>query len=458
MIDADAAARVVRGEEFVMPISVAVVGSGPAGMYLVEALQRHGPTSPLIDVIDRLPTPFGLVRSGVAPDHASVRAVTQRFEQAFSRHGVRFLGGVEIGQAVSLDRLRKLYDAVVLACGCPVDKTLDIPGEHLPGVWGSARFTGWYNAHPDHAELEIAELPETVMVIGNGNVAIDVARLLTKPVDALAQTDISPRAMDMLRKSRVRKVVLAGRRSPMDARFSVKELEELGEAADVSLSLPTGTEFPDSTVIASLPAPQASMLNALARFSNSAMSGKARAIELQFLGRPVEIIGRTRVEAMRFERMRMNGNIVEGTRSFFNVRCDVVISCIGYRVKRLAPLNIDERRGSFLHEDGRIEEGLYCTGWARRGPGGTIATNRADAAQIAARISKEVSAIGGEGPSGLDKLLAERGIRPVVFEDWKAIDRAECTRATGGAPRRKFHTVEEMFGICGIDRVSAASA
>src|ERR1700730_12371942 len=343
MIDADVAARVVRGEEFVMPISVAVVGSGPAGMYLVEALQRHVPTPPLIDVIDRLPTPFGLVRSGVAPDHASVRAVTQRFEQAFSRHGVRFLGGVEIGQAFSLDRVRKLYDAVVLACGCAVDKTLDIHAEHLSGVGGSARFTGWYNAHPDHAELEIAELPETVMVIGNGNVAIEVARLLTKPVDSFAQTDISPRAMDMLRKSRVRKVVLAGRRGPMDARFSVKELEELGEATDVSISLPMGSSLPDSEVIASLPAPQASMLNVLAHFFNSPKSGKARAIELQFLGRPVQIIGRTRVEELRFERMRMNGNIVEGTRSFFNVRCDAVISCIGSRVKPLAPLNIDDQ-------------------------------------------------------------------------------------------------------------------
>jgi hypothetical protein len=441
-----------------MPMSVAVVGSGPAGMYLVEALQRLVPTPPLIDVIDRLPTPFGLVRSGVAPDHASVRAVTQRFEQALSRHGVRFLGGVEIGQAVSLDHLRRLYDAVVLACGCPVDKALNIPGEHLPGVWGSARFTGWYNAHPDHAELEIGELPETVMVIGNGNVAIDVARLLTKPVDLLAQTDISPRALDMLRKSRVRKVVLAGRRGPMDARFSAKELEELGEAADVSLSLPTETHLPDSAVIASLPAPQASMLDALARYSHPQRSGKARAIELQFLGRPAQVIGRTRVEAMRFERMRANGNIVEGTGSFFDVRCDAVISCIGYRAKPLAPLNVDERHGSFLHEDGRIAEGLYCTGWARRGPGGTIATNRVDAAQIAARIGKEVSAVGGEGPSGLDALLAERGIRPVVFEDWKAIDRAECARATGGAPRRKFHTVEEMLRLCGIDRLSATSA
>lgn len=439
-------------------LNIAVVGSGPAGMYLVEALLKLLPAPLAIDVIDRLPTPFGLIRSGVAPDHASVRAVTQRFEQALARPNVRFIGGVEIGRDLALEQLRGLYDAVVLACGCPVDKTLDIPGEHLPGVCGSARFTGWYNAHPDHAAMDVQELPETVVVIGNGNVAIDVARLLTKPVDALAATDISHSALELLGRSRVRKVILAGRRSPMDARFSVKELEELGEAADVSVSLPHGVIFPDSSVMERLPVPQASMLRALGHYASASGSGKARAIEFLFLARPVQIMGRTRVEGLRFERMRVDRGSVRGTGTFFDVPCGGVISCIGYSVRPMGALSIDESHGCFTHEEARITERLYCTGWARRGPSGTIATNRSDAAQVAQRIAKEVGVGGRAGPAGLDRLLAERAVRPFSFADWRAIDGAECARAAGAAPRRKFHTVSEMLDAIGAGQACAASA
>ncbi len=438
------------------PISVAVVGSGPAGMYLVEALQRLVPAPLAIDVIDRLPTPFGLVRSGVAPDHASVKAVSQRFEQAFAKPAVRYLGGIEIDRTLPLDRLRSLYDAVVLACGCPVDKSLDIPGDQLPGVWGSARFTGWYNVHPDHAALEIEQLPETVVVIGNGNVAIDVARLLTKPADALAATDISPATLELLRRSQVRKVVLAGRRGAADARFSVKELEELGEAADVTISLPPGNSFPHAEAIAGLPAPKASMLGALQRYAGAPGLGKDREINLQFLARPVQIIGLGRVQEVRFERMRAEGERIEGTGTFFQIACGAVIACIGYQVRPLGSLKIDERRGAFANEDGRIAEHLYCTGWARRGPSGTIATNRSDAAQIAQRIGKEVLAANRAGPAGLDGWLSERRIRPVGFEDWRAIDRAECGRAIGGASRRKFHSTAEMLDVLGARHSGAA--
>lgn len=440
------------------PISVAVVGSGPAGMYLVEALQRLVPAPSAIDVIDRLPTPFGLVRSGVAPDHASVKAVAQRFEQAFSKPGVRYLGGVEIDRNLPLDRLRSFYDAVVLACGCPVDRPLGIPGDHLPGVWGSARFTGWYNVHPDHAGLEIGELPETVLVIGNGNVAIDVARLLTKPVDALAATDISPVMLELLRRSRVRKVVLAGRRGPADARFSVKELEELGEVADVSISLPLGAGLPDADALAALPAPRASMLGALSRYVSSPRSGRDREINLQFLARPVQVNGRERVQEVRFERMRAEGERVVGTNTFFSIPCGAVIACIGYQVRPMDGLKLDASRGALFNEDGRVADGLYCTGWARRGPSGTIATNRSDAAQVAQRIGREVVAGNHHGPAGLDAWLLARGVRPSGFEDWRIIDRAECDRATGGASRRKFHTTEEMLGILGVARSSAADA
>jgi NADPH-dependent glutamate synthase beta subunit-like oxidoreductase len=428
-----------------MNLNIAIVGSGPAGMYLLEALLKLIPASFSIDVIDRLPTPFGLIRSGVAPDHGSVRAVMQRFEKALARPGVRFVGGVEIGRELPLAVLRDLYDVVVLANGCPLDKQLGIAGEDLPGVWGSARFTGWYNAHPDHADLDVVDLPETVVVIGNGNVAVDVARLLTKSASTLSATDISHAAMQVLLRSSVRKVVLAGRRAPADAHFSVKELEELGEHADVSVSLPAGVALPASADIEALPPAQSSMLQALAAYSASAANGRTRHIEFQFLSRPVAVIGRECVEAVRFERMACKDSAVHGTGTYFDVACGAVVTCIGYRARPLEALDIHPHRGGFEHDDARIGPGLYCTGWARRGPSGTIATNRSDASQVAKRICLEVQAGGRRGPAGLDLFLAQRGLRYVSLADWHVIDGAERARATDGAPRKKFHSVADMM-------------
>jgi NADPH-dependent glutamate synthase beta subunit-like oxidoreductase len=428
-------------------LNVAIVGSGPAGMYLLDALLKLIPGALAVDVIDRLPTPFGLVRSGVAPDHASVRAVTQRFEQTLSRPGVRFVGGVEVGSDVSLEQLRGLYDAVVLANGCPLDKSLGIPGEQLPGVWGSARFTGWYNAHPDHAGMDIADMPETVVVIGNGNVAIDVARLLAKPESALAATDMSPPAVQVLGRSQGRKVVLAGRRGPLEARFSVKELEELGEVANVSVALPQGVSLPSDSQISALPAAQSSMLQALLGYAANPTKGKPCCIEFQFLAQPTHIIGREQVEAVRFERMELGESGVRGTGTFFEIPCGAVVTCIGYQARPLAAMNIDSSRGGFANDDALIDTGLYCTGWARRGPSGTIATNRSDAAQVAQRVSREVHAAGTDGPIGLDRLLIQRGVRPVQLAGWRAIDSAERARASGLAPRKKFHTVAEMLEL-----------
>jgi NADPH-dependent glutamate synthase beta subunit-like oxidoreductase len=428
---------------------VAIVGSGPAGMYLLEALHKQIAVPFAVDVIDRLPTPFGLIRSGVAPDHASVRAVTQRFEQALDRAGVRYLGGVEVGTDVSLAQLREIYDVVVLAHGCSQDKALGIPGENLPGVWGSARYTGWYNAHPDHAGLAVNTLPDTVLVIGNGNVAIDVARLLCKPEPALAATDMSPTAVAVLGHSRVRKVLLFGRRGPLDARFSVKELEELGEVAKVSVRLPPGVLLPDDAALAALPATQSSMLSALRVYEqgDAHPTHAQRDIEFQFLARPVEVLGRTQVEAVRFERMAVDGTAVRGTGSFFEIACGAVVSCIGYQARPLAALQLDPQRGGYANDEGRIEAGLYCTGWARRGPSGTIATNRIDAAQVAQRIAREVQASGSPGPAGIDLLLMHRGTPVVPLAGWRAIDHAERCRAVGAAPRRKFHSVAEMLGV-----------
>jgi ferredoxin--NADP+ reductase len=247
----------------------------------------------------------------------------------------------------------------------------------------------------------------------------------------------------------LRKVVLAGRRAPPDARFSVKELEELGEVADVSISLPPGVAMLSGTEIESMPPVQSSMLQALARYHSSPASGRTRQIELQFLARPVEVIGHERVEAMRFERMRYEASDIHGTGIYFDVPCGAVVTCIGYRARPLEALSIDGSRGGFAHEEALIDVGLYCTGWARRGPSGTIATNRGDASQVAQRILREVQSGGGAGPAGLDRHLALCGVRSVSLADWHAIDSAERAHAAGGAPRRKFHTVADMMNVLG---------
>ena len=295
-------------------------------------------------------------------------------------------------------------------------------------------------------------------MIGNGNVAIDVARLLTKPASALAVTDMSHAAVEVLSRSRTRKVVLAGRRGPLDARFSVKELEELGDVADVSVALAEGVAFPGVAEIDVMPAAQSSMLHALARYAANRTSGKSRQIEFQFLARPAEIVGRERVEALRFERMWLDGSCVHGTARFFDVPCGAVVTCIGYRARPLETLSIDSGRGGFTHDEALIGAGLYCTGWARRGPSGTIATNRSDATQVAQRLSREVQDGGTAGPAALDLVLAQRGVRPVSLVDWRTIDRAECSRAAAGAPRRKFHNVAEMLELLDAGQACLADA
>jgi ferredoxin--NADP+ reductase len=426
-------------------LNVAVVGSGPAGMYLVEALHKLLPRL-AVDVIERLPTPFGLVRSGVAPDHASVRAIAQRFEQVLDRPGVRFAGGVEVGRDIGLTHLRELYDVVVLAHGCPLDKALGIPGEHLPGVWGSARFTGWYNAHPDHAGSGATDLPRSVIVLGNGNVAIDVARLLTKSQIDLAATDMHPAAVQVLGRSNVQKVMLVGRRAPIDARFSVKELKELADVANVSVALPAGASLPTDAELDALPPAQGAMLRALrTHATNHSRHDRSANIEFQFLARPAEVLGAARVEGMRFERMVRAMSGLQGTGQFFDVACGAVVSCIGFRTRLLAGLRMEPTRGGLANDDSLIDANLYCTGWARRGPSGTIATNRTDASQVARRIASEVRARGTPGPAGLDAVLKRLGTRCVDVADWRAIDVAERGLAFGAAPRRRFHAVADML-------------
>lgn len=431
---------------------VAVIGSGPAGYYTAEALDRKfgGPDGGgvRVDVIDRLPVPFGLIRSGVAPDHQPIKAVSHRYETVALHETIRFAGNVSVGSDVTVAELLDLYDAVVIATGAPADKPLDLPGADLPGVIGSAAFVGWYNGHPDHAKLAPPLAGATAAaVIGNGNVALDVARILAKSPEEFAGSDIVAHALDALAESRVQRISLIGRRGPHEITMTPKELGELKLLARAAPRVDPA-DLPPPEADAALDASERKAAAHLRDFAAAAPDpAKPVAIEFDFYARPVAIEGDGKVERLIVERTRPTGDgMVEGTGETYAIPCGLVVSCIGYRTPPIPGVPYDERAGRFANEGGRVMPGLYAVGWARRGPTGTIGTNRPDGYRIADVIAEDVADGSAKpGRAGLDALLAERGIDVVTFRDWQKIEAAEAARARAGAPREKFVDVADML-------------
>ena len=429
---------------------VAVIGSGPAGFYTAEACLRTFGDDVRVDLIDRLPVPYGLIRSGVAPDHQSIKAVTRRYEGVATETPVRFFGNVTVGQDVSIEELHQLYDAVVVATGAPADRPLGIPGADLPGVLGSAAFVGWYNGHPDYADLSPPLDGETVAVIGNGNVALDVARILAKTPEEFSGSDIVGHALDALRTSHVRRVLVCGRRGPHQIAMTPKEL---GELAHLVRSAPhvEPADLPPEAEDAALEPGQRKSVTLLRSFAATPPDGdKPAVIDFRFFAAPAAILGREQVEAIRLERTHLGADgQAHGTGEMIDIPCTMVVSCIGYRSITIPGLAYDERLGRFVNEDGRIGgagSGLYCAGWARRGPTGTIGTNRPDGFQIAEEIAADLPVAAGKaGGDGLAGLLADRGVDSVSFADWRRIEAAETARARGGSPREKFVRLAEMI-------------
>lgn len=428
---------------------VAVIGSGPAGFYTAEACLRTFGKDVRVDLIDRLPVPYGLIRSGVAPDHQSIKAVTRRYEGVANEPPVRFVGNVMVGQDVSVEELRDLYDAVVIATGAPADRSLSIPGAELSGVIGSAAFVGWYNGHPDYADLAPPLTGETVAVIGNGNVALDVARIVAKAPDEFGSSDIAQHALDALALARTRRVEILGRRGPHQIAMTPKEL---GELAHLSRAAPhvAPADLPPPEQDAELEPGQRKSVALLRSFAAGSCGDKPVTIDFRFFTAPLAILGEGRVEAIRVEHTRLDKDgRAAGTGETQDIPCSLVVSCIGYRSITIPGLDYDDRLGRFTNENGRIGgagSGLYCAGWARRGPTGTIGTNRPDGFQIAEEIAADQPEPAGKaGAEGLDALLARRGVETVSFEDWQRIEAAENARARGGAPREKFVRLAEMI-------------
>jgi ferredoxin--NADP+ reductase len=426
---------------------VAIIGSGPAGYYTAEALQKALGEAVRIDIVDRMPVPYGLIRFGVAPDHQSIKAVYRRYEKVALSDTVRFVGNVLVGRDVSIPELLGLYDAVILATGAPHDRPLGIPGDDLPGVIGSAAFVGWYNGHPEFAALAPPLDSAAAAVVGNGNVALDVARILSKTPAEFAGSDIVGHAFSALGDSRIRDIHVLGRRGPHQIAMTPKELGELGHLADAAPKVDPA-DFPPELDDALLEPGQRKSVTYLREFA--ALEGdKAKTIHFDFFAKPLRIEGDGRVERLIVEKTALDAKgAAVGTGETYEIPCGMVVSCIGYQTPRIEGVPYEENRGRFANSEGVIGDGLYCVGWARRGPTGTIGTNRPDGYEVADKIAAAIGGAGGrkDGRPGLDRLLESRGVDVVTFRDWQRIEAAETARARDGSPREKFVMIEEMLG------------
>lgn len=424
-----------------MPHSVAIVGTGPAGFYCAEALLKKAPEA-RIDLIDRLPTPFGLVRSGVAPDHQSTKSVSRVYDRIARRPNVRFLGNVEIGRDVSVAELLERYDAVVLAIGVGVDRKLGIPGEELRGVYGSGAFTGWYNGHPDFADLSPELRGPGLAVIGNGNVAIDVVRVIARTRAEMAKTDLPEYAMRAIEEADFSDVYLLGRRGPMDASFTPAELRELGELAE-TVALVDPADLPAETPSDKL---KEKIVDTLREYARSDPGAKRRRLHLRFFAAPVRILGSERVEGIEIARTKIEDGRAVPTGETYVLPAGTVVTAIGYGARALEGVPIAKSGTSYENEGGKIADRLWAVGWAKRGPSGVIGTNRNDSAEVANKIAAELT--GEPRANDIDALLAARGVRVVDLAGWDRIDAKERSELPEGCPRRKLTSFEALLKSC----------
>jgi ferredoxin--NADP+ reductase len=440
-------------------LKVAVVGSGPAGFYAADALLRSAPPAS-VDLFERLPVPFGLVRFGVAPDHQGIKRVQAAFEKTAKNSGLRFFGNVEVGRDVSVQELLAGYHAVLFAYGAALDRRLEIPGEELEGSFPATSFVGWYNGHPDFVDLKFSLNAERAVVVGMGNVALDVARILLHDRDELGKTDISDTALRALRESPVREVVLLGRRGPAQAAFDQGELEAIADLPNVGVVMDGDVSFADE---AELPAAARKNLAYLARLHlENAATGAAqrpRVLRLRFLASPVEILGeRGQVRTLRVEDNRLVGSgagaKAEATGKIWELPTGLVIRSVGYRGAAMPGLPFDAKRNVIPSASGRVtnlagelQPGLYVSGWIKRGPSGLIGTNKADSKETVDLLLADRAALLERTPAlDVPALLASRGVKVVSFADYQKIDAAEKARgAERGKVRDKLERVPDML-------------
>jgi ferredoxin--NADP+ reductase len=406
-----------------------------------------------VDIFDMLPVPYGLIRTGVAPDHQSIKGVSRRYEGTALSDNVRFVGNVTIGEDVTIAELQQLYDAVVLATGAPNDKPAGIPGEALDNVFGSAAFVGWYNGHPQFAKLNPDLSGRTAVIVGNGNVALDAARILSKTAAEFHGSDIVAHALHALEKSRISRIVILGRRGPHQIAMTPKELGELAHLARACPRVdPADLPAEDEDLFLE-PGQRKSVghLRGFAAIPEEFRADKPVEIEFDFFASPKAIQGDGQVTGIEIERTTLDANgRASGTGETYVIPASLVVTCIGYKTSPILGVPFEESAGRFANDEGRILPGLYCVGWARRGPSGTIGTNRPDGFGVVDLIAGDIGqGAGKQGRPGFDALAQARGLDIVTFRDWKKIEAVEEQRAREGAPREKFVHVDDMIRALG---------
>ncbi|WP_306088593.1 FAD-dependent oxidoreductase [Qipengyuania flava] len=432
---------------------IAIVGSGPAGYYTAEAAVKQWGEDARVDIFDKLPVPFGLIRTGVAPDHQSIKAVARRYEKTAIGDTVRFVGNVEIGRDIAIEELTGLYDAVILATGAPRDRDLPIPGADSANVFGSAAFVGWYNGHPEYAALAPDLSGRHAVIIGMGNVALDVARILSKTEAEFEGSDIVAHALELLRDSNIETITILGRRGPHQIMMTPKELGELlrleravPRVENADLPPPESDDMLDPGQRKSV-----TLLREFAALSPSDRADKPLSINFDFFASPTLIEQEGgQLSGLVVERTELKDGRAVGSGETYRIPADLLISCIGYRTSPIVGVPFDERAGRFPNEEGRIAPALYCVGWAKRGPSGTIGTNRPDGYAVIEKVAEDIGeGAGKRGREGFDELAQKRALDVVTFRDWQRIEEAEIAAARSGAPREKFVDIESMIAARG---------
>ncbi|MGE0269298.1 MAG: FAD-dependent oxidoreductase [Candidatus Omnitrophota bacterium] len=446
------------------PLRVAIVGSGPSGFYAAEALAKSDKKIK-IDFFDRLPAPFGLVRYGVAPDHAKIKNVIKVYEKTAERENVEFFLNVTVGRDISVTDLKKFYDAILFTCGAETDRKLGIPGEDLEGSHTATEFVAWYNGRPEYRDRVFDLSGKRAVIIGQGNVAMDVCRILAKSVEELQTTDIAEHALEALKKSKIEEIHMIGRRGPAQSAFTPVEIREFGELthcdpvvepADMNISEISQQELADPGN-----APKKKNFEILKGFSERGQGDKPKKFYCHFQKSPVELKGAGRIEKVILEKNSLSGEAgnqkARGTGKKIEQPCDIFFRSVGYRGIPLEGVPFDEKNGVFENAAGRITDkgavvqGLYCAGWIKRGPSGVIGTNKPDSEETVQKILEDTGSLTpcvNPNSSELLNFLKNKGVKVVRFADWKKIDAAEIANGQKtGKPREKFVKVEDMLAV-----------
>jgi len=451
------------------PLRVAIIGAGPSGFYAAEQIIRDPDVQAQVDLFDRLPTPYGLVRGGVAPDHPKIKSVTRVFERTAAREGFRFFGNVEVGRDLGVEDFERHYHAIIYTFGAEADRELGVPGEDLPGSYAATAFVGWYNAHPDFADRNFRlDQAKRAVVIGNGNVALDVARMLALDDAELRKTDTADHAIDLLDASTIEEIVVLGRRGPAQAAYTNPEVRELGELEEAEVIVDPGEVELDPSSQAWIDSGEADKsartnVEIVREYASRSPRPAPKRIILRFLASPVEIKGGEKVESIvigRNELVDDDGTLrARDTGEREELECDLVLRSVGYVGVPLRGVPFDERRGTILNEQGRVLEshggrhrtGHYTAGWIKRGPSGVIGTNKKCATETVRHLLEDTATgnllrPASPEPEAIETLLADRGANFVTFSGWEKIDRAEVGRGEPhGRPRVKFVEIDDML-------------